>query len=177
MLNDNYQIILDDGTITTLVKWQRKNFPGLVGTNLVTPHVSIREIDCQSKILIAEKVLFIFEELRKMKGGPIRINSGYRTAEYQKELREKGFRAAITSPHVHGYALDVDTSSFNETDQMVQWLRGIRDDFPWLRIGWKKYKGDGNTFVHFDVAPWFHRKSGPYNSKMYPESWQYPIEW
>jgi len=177
LMHSNYEIIMADGTIKDLFKWQRKMHPMLVGTNKITPHISIREIECENQFMISEKVLWVFEELRKKKGGPIKINSGFRTSEYQKELRKKGYRAAITSPHVHGYALDVDTRSNQETELFVAYLREIRQDFPWLRIGWKKYMDDGSTFVHFDVAPWYHRHGGPYDSKMYPDSWSKPIEW
>jgi len=92
-------------------------------------------------ILIAEKV---FEPLRKFVGGPIKINSFFRSPELNKAIGGSG-----KSQHCHGQAIDLDDTfgkatnaeMFNyikenlDFDQMI-WEFGDEDNPDWVHISY-----------------------------------------
>lgn len=103
---------------------------------------------------IFKPILDIAELVREEWAKPIYINSGVRTARKQKDLRDMGYKAAMYSPHVYRCALDLDTTSEEETNQLVRICRDVAEEvnLP-LRIGWRSYLRAGSTFVHIDLAP------------------------
>ena len=58
----------------------------------------------------------ILEKIRDRVGYPITITSGYRTPEYNAELRKRGLKAAGNSYHLRGMAADFKCRSIKIED-------------------------------------------------------------
>ena len=83
-------------------------------TGPLSAHFNKEEYTCQCKNsdcidqMIEEELLNKLEQLRMDLGQPIRINSGFRCAKHQQELREGGLETAVgKSTHELGQAADV----------------------------------------------------------------------
>lgn len=160
----------DFKTIIPLAEWQKTN--GL-NSDHISNHIviGIDNVLCDREIILSRTLIDVFESLREQFGKPIKINSGYRTQKKQEELKAEGYRAAVTSPHVRGYALDIDYTTNEELVRILRILRPI----PGIRIGWRDYKNAGQTFVHLDVAP---AAFAALNDKTFPVAWRSPgLEW
>ena len=171
------KVILRDGSTMPLSEWQEEH--GL-DEKMLAPHLSVLEVDEKDgEIIISELIVDVFSALRAIVDRPLKINSGYRDKLHQERLRRCGYRAAKRSPHVEGMALDIDTTSQSQTRQVVEHLKTLREDrFPFIRIGWKQYMADGNTFIHVDVCPAYFRKGNPYGEVVAPKQWrEYGKEW
>lgn len=75
-----------------------------------------REFDCRCDkcdyTLIDSLLIRHLDKIRIACGSPIIITSGYRCADYQKELKSKGFETAHgTSTHEKGMAADFKTKT------------------------------------------------------------------
>lgn len=175
----NYRILKKDGSVIELRKWQYEVYPALTASNKVSPHLSIKELSFQNEFEMSELTIDVFEIIREKWGNPLAINAAWRTKEHQADLRKRGYRAAMISPHEYGYALDLDTTSPAETMQLLKVIRAVKNYYcPFIRIGWEDYLKDGNTFIHFDIAPFYHRPEGIfYDTKKYPVQWQTAGEW
>lgn len=107
--------------------------------------------------MLAE-VLDTFERLRANLGSkPLTIKSARRSQEYQDLLRKSGYRAAKTSAHVYGAALDVSTPwHMKDSDFAHEIFKAAEAlHFPPPRVGYLSYRGDGGTsarWVHYDYA-------------------------
>ncbi len=88
-----------------------------------------------------------------LKGGPIRIVSGYRSPEYNDGLRKKGKLAAKTSLHIEGMAADIDMDGV-DGKTLWNYVRGLNC------CGAGYYHGTG---IHVDVGPsrfWDEKTTG-----------------
>lgn len=75
-------------------------------------------------------------------GKPFRINSGYRSKQYQEELRKNPrIKAARNSPHVQGVAADISLRGEN-TNKIIDALR---------KVGFNRF-GVGKSFLHVDAG-------------------------
>lgn len=72
-----------------------------------------------------------------------KITSGYRTKEYNEDLRKRGYKASPDSAHLSGHAADIAATSGKERWTIVNAL--IRSGFN--RIGIAK------SFIHVDDDP------------------------
>ena len=94
---------------------------------------------------LAEKV---FEPLRKWVGGPIKVNSFYRS----KELNSKIGGSSLTSAHLLGQAIDITTMGKKTNKEMIDFIIENLDfdqvisEYPnngepsWLHISYKNKK-------------------------------------
>ena len=88
--------------------------------------------------LIAEKV---FEPLRKWVGGPIKINSFFRSPELNKAIGGSG-----RSQHCHGLAIDIDDTFGKATNaEMYHW---IKDNLDFDQMIWEFGDDDNPNWVH-----------------------------
>jgi len=51
--------------------------------------------------------LYLLDSARDVYGKPMRITSGFRTKEYNRDLQQRGYAAAKNSSHLFGCAADV----------------------------------------------------------------------
>lgn len=79
----------------------------------------------------------------KLKGGVIRITSGYRSLTYNEGLRKKGRLAARTSLHIEGMAADIDMDLV-DGKALWEFVRSLNC------CGAGFYHGKG---IHVDVGP------------------------
>ncbi len=174
-------IIRNDGKEQKLADWQiEKGFQkNIISENII---LDFDNVTSDNEMILSEKIIEVFEAIRKKWEKPLKINSGYRTERKQEQLRKnknyKGF-AAVHSPHCYGFALDIDTKSKEETKELLKVVREIRKHFPYMRIGWQKYLEAGATFIHIDVAPYFFGEKGIWKNKPCPNDvWRYAgLEW
>ena len=147
------KIIKKNGEIISLNDWQKEK--GYAIQTMLGKYFSTNEKPFSIENWLLHESLFdVINELRERVGLPIKINSGYRTIEKQKELQKTNAGAVSNSPHTWGLALDIDTKTNAQTDAYVEILRQISIDLDIkIRIGWQQYKGLKETFVHIDVAP------------------------
>ena len=88
--------------------------------------------------LIAEKV---FEPLRKWVGGPIKINSFYRSPELNKAIG-----GSSKSQHCKGQAMDIDDTLDKVTSaEMFNW---IKENLDFDQMIWEFGDDDNPNWVH-----------------------------
>lgn len=157
------EIILRNGSKKSLTDWQREK--GLSATR-VSNNFTVSEMDCEGQMLIAEPLLELLEKYRELTGGkPVKVTAGYRTREHQKELQGRAdLKAATYSPHTVGMAADVDLPDkkavLNAVSIFLQAanILGLR-----IRLGYKQYLKNGQSFVHVDVCPEYYAAGKPYH--------------
>ena len=129
-------------------------------TDRITDHFAWSEFACHDGTDVpAEKrsgttrLCVQLEVLRAYLDCPIRIVSGYRTAEYNKRCG-----GARDSQHMHGRAADIQVAGMTPTEVYHE-IEGLIDRGLMTNGGIGRY----DTFVHFDVrgyiARWDERKT------------------
>ena len=101
-----------------------------------------------------------FEDIRERWGRSINISSGYRCIKKQRDLYDQGITTAIISTHCFGTALDLDTSSEEETKSLVKLIETYQPD---LRVGYQSYLYKGQTLIHVDTN---YLLNIPYSKKL-----------
>ena len=89
----------------------------------------------------------VFEPLREYVGGPIKINSFYRSTELNKAIG-----GSATSQHCKGQAMDIDDTFGHMTNaQMYHW---IKDNLDFDQMIWEFGDDDNPNWVHVSyVSP------------------------
>ena len=88
--------------------------------------------------LVAEKV---FEPLRKWVGGPIKINSFFRSPKLNKAIG-----GSSKSQHCKGYAIDLDDTFKHKTNaEMFNW---IKDNLNFDQMIWEFGDDNNPNWVH-----------------------------
>jgi len=97
-----------------------------------------RELDLARMMLIAEKV---FEPLRKWVGGPIKVNSFYRSPELNSAIG-----GSKNSQHCIGCAIDIDdTFGYKTNAQMFDYIKSNLD---YDQMIWEFGDDDNCDWVH-----------------------------
>jgi len=97
-----------------------------------------RELDLVRMMLIAEKV---FEPLRKWVGGPIKVNSFYRSPELNSAIG-----GSKNSQHCIGCAIDIDdTFGYKTNAQMFDYIKSNLD---YDQMIWEFGDDDNCDWVH-----------------------------
>lgn len=172
-----FSFILKDGTTVNLPKWQEiYNIPA--DQIHIGKHFSIGEKAIKDGGTIAGILIVLIDKYREAKGVPVIFNSLDRTQKQQDGLRASGYRAATSSPHVVCMAGDLDTVSKEDTKASVTLLRKVANELNIkIRIGYKTYMADGNTFIHVDVCPEFFAPGKPFHDHPHPIQWETPMTW
>ena len=103
------------------------------------------EFDCNSgKAKGIDNMNFEFvtllDKAREIAGIPFKVNSGFRTPEYNIELAKRGFKVAKNSPHMKGMAADISTTTSRQRYKVMSAL---------MEVGFKRI-GIGEGFIHCD---------------------------
>jgi len=89
----------------------------------------------------------IFEPLRKWVGGPIKINSFYRSPNLNKAIG-----GSKTSQHCKGQAMDIDDTFGNATNAEMYYF--IKENLDFDQIIWEFGDDDNPAWVHVSyVSP------------------------
>lgn len=80
------------------------------------------------------------DDAREIASIPFKINSGYRTKEYNQSLSAKGYSASPNSSHIKGKASDIAVK-----DSRERWI--ILDAL--IKAGFNRI-GIADTFIHVD---------------------------
>ncbi len=114
----------------------------------LTNNFNKSEFECRDgsemPIDVLNNVKELAQELQKIRdlyGKPIRINSAYRSLEYNRTIGSKD-----TSQHVKGTAADIVINGVDPSE-LAYWIKF------WIAEGLLKEGGVGlyNTFVHYDI--------------------------
>lgn len=175
-MNKTYTLIKRDGT--------QEEVPFLIrdGVPCVSYHVYQSEFGQHDngKVIAFEPIIELFEKVRETIKRPIRINSGYRSAEYQAMLYRQDPSGAVAkpghSPHETGAAMDLAIPPNFTAQSFAALIRKISKDmgFPEARTGWKQY---GGRFVHVDLV---HMLYEPYiegRVNPNPNAWKAGVTW
>lgn len=84
--------------------------------------------------------LSLLDSARHIAGVPFKINSGFRTPEYNIDLAKRGYKVAKTSPHMKGLAVDIATPDSRTRYKVLTSL---------MKVGFVRF-GFGETFIHVD---------------------------
>jgi len=107
------------------------------------------EKQMQSMCLIADEV---FEPLRMYVGGPIKINSFYRSPELNKAIG-----GSTKSQHCHGQAIDLDDTYGRATN--AEMYNFIKEHLDFDQMIWEFGDDDNPDWVHISyVSPEENRK-------------------
>ena len=87
------------------------------------------------------KFILLLDKIRDMVGEPLKVNSGFRTPEYNIDLGKRGYKISKTSPHMKGLAVDFHTPNSSLRYKVLEAAiyNGIK------RIG------IGKNFIHLDI--------------------------
>lgn len=129
------------------------------GNKMLSANFTVREFACKdgsNTVKIDYELVCILQKIREVTGRPITINSGYRTASYNRRVG-----GASNSYHIYGRAADIKGANLDDITDIANALgvRGI------LRYG---------TFVHIDTrtSKYHHSyvtgKNVSYNKKNIP---------
>lgn len=123
-------------------------------SNKLSQHLTIEEFQGSSPLnkmgqkeiaaatLLAEKV---FEPLRAFRGGPIKVNSGYRSPEYNKKIG-----GAKNSQHMKGEALDLPLTA--------EEFHFIKDNLEFDQLIWEFGSDKKPAWVHVSYSATNNRK-------------------
>ncbi len=108
-------------------------------------------------VLLAEKV---FEPLREWVGGPIKINSFYRSPELNEAIGGATKNGKSTSQHCKGQAIDIDDIYGHKTNrEMFEWVKdnidfdqmiyefGNEENPDWLHISYVSEEKNRNRIL------------------------------
>lgn len=113
-------------------------------------HFISSEFNCPctncNETLINTDLVAGLERMREALGVPLRINSGYRCAEYQHALSLRGYETAIgTSQHTLGNAADVMSASDFGATTGADLANAARHAANFMAIG------TGHGWIHVDT--------------------------
>ena len=164
------KILQGNGKEMPLREWQAGR--GLKKDTL-SGNFKVTEFECESELILSEILIDYVQAIRYQWGKSIKINSGYRSEAKQKALKAQGYKTATNSPHVVGMAADLDTTSKAETEALVALIRKLATSGKWpIRLGYKQYLNQGQTFVHLDVCPAYYAKGQPLHETKHPQAWE-----
>ena len=92
--------------------------------------------------LLAEKV---FEPLRKWVGGPIKVNSFFRSSKLNKAIG-----GSTKSQHCKGQAIDIDDTSCHKTN--AEMYRFIKDELEFDQMIWEFGDDKNPNWVHISYV-------------------------
>ena len=103
-----------------------------------------RSMACRGtgRLIIVPRFMHLMDELRERFGRPIRINSWYRTPEYNAKVSSTG----STGPHTTGEAVDIAVYG-GHADEMVV----IAHKLGFTGFGWKQHGPHQRRFLHLDA--------------------------
>ena len=112
-------------------------------------HPEVYNIPSHEAIANLKRVCGWLEVLRERAGGPIRINSGYRSPQLNRKIG-----GVKNSNHLTGCAVDIRVTGMEQAKQYAEILRKYADeshqDFDELLIEKNRY---GAIWLHFAVRP------------------------
>ena len=126
------------------------SFEEATHTNAKAPNIPTVEHLANIKLLCEN----VFEPLRKLVGGPIRINSIYRSKEVNALI--KG--SSTTSQHMKGEAMDIDAIGTTNAklgrlikdnlkfDQLI-FEAPIKGEPSWIHVSYSKVKNRGQVLI------------------------------
>lgn len=109
-------------------------------------YFKIKEFDSPdlpgSGINMNSELISLLDQLREKMGQPIKITSGFRTQEYNEDLKSRGYKASTRSEHLQGTAVDISTPSQEYEFKLIKHA---------IELGFTRI-GKGGTFVHLDIG-------------------------
>lgn len=123
------------------------------GETRLSPHFKVKEFhsvkDPSDVVKVDEKLLQLLENIRNFTGKPVHINSGYRSPEYNKTIKN----ASPNSQHRFGKAADIVISGVSPAK-----VAEIAECYLGTSGGIGIYK----NFTHVDVRNGHSRWKGAY---------------
>lgn len=93
--------------------------------------------------LMDKAFLDMLDFAREIYGKPMEITSGFRTEEYNQDLKKRGYKASEKSSHLKGLAVDIACTTSADRWDMVDSL---------IKAGFNRL-GIADTFIHVDCDP------------------------
>jgi len=92
---------------------------------------------------MSDEFISMLDECRKIYGKPMKINSGYRSESYQKELAKRyNTGVAKNSPHTEGIAADIHVGNSKDRWLLINSL---------ISAGFTRI-GIASNFLHADIS-------------------------
>ena len=98
------------------------------------------DVDGSGQMMDAE-FLQMLDAARELYGKPMKITSGFRTENYNEELKKKGYAASAKSSHLKGLAADISCTTSADRWDMIDSL---------IKAGFNRI-GIAKTFIHVDI--------------------------
>ena len=98
------------------------------------------DVDGSGQMMDAE-FLQMLDAARELYGKPMKITSGFRTENYNEELKKKGYAASPNSRHLKGLAADIACTTSADRWDMIDSL---------MKAGFNRI-GIAKTFIHVDI--------------------------
>ena len=125
-----------------------------LGEMTTSNHKEVYNIPSHEAIANLKRLCGWLEVLRERSGGPVRINSGYRSPQLNRKIG-----GAPTSNHLTGCACDIRVAGMEQAIRyaviLLDYSRESNQDFDELLIEKNRY---GAIWVHFAVRPSNNRR-------------------
>lgn len=132
------------------------------GEKKLSKNFRVREFKCKDgsdEILIDSKLVNLLQHIRDELGVSLKINSGYRTPTYNKQIG-----GSSNSQHTKGTAADVYTDGVDPL--IIAWIADkYLDDMGGVELG--SYGVTNNGYVHVDVRNGHWRAVKAYSTRAY----------
>lgn len=182
-MRDKVKVVLRNGSEVSLPEWQK--IYGLpIDSDKIGRHFSltesrfIRDIQDYDELIVNELLMTVMDALRDALKKRIIVNSFNRSEAHQQDLKKRGFKTATHSPHVAKMAVDIDTTSPEETREWAKYVKQVASILNIkVRIGFEEYLNTGQTFIHIDVCPEYYASGKPYYKFPHPKQWELVITW
>lgn len=112
------------------------------GNKRLSAHFKVKEFACRDgsdAVLVAPRLVMVLESIRTHFGSAVRINSGYRTPQYNAKVG-----GVTESQHCYGTAADISVEG-QKPEQVAAYARQLMPD--WGGVGIYSKQG----FTHIDV--------------------------
>lgn len=176
-------ILLTSGKQVPLADWQTEQ-GYQAGSARISKHFwfteskFMQDLQDYGKLVVCESLMRVADKYRDLKAAPVHVNSFNRSREKQLKLHQEGYKAASLSPHEFFLAMDVDTDTEEEAKLNAAMVRAAADMLGIkVRIGYKQYLANKQTFIHIDVCPEYFGKKGVWHSVKHPPQWENEIIW
>jgi len=181
--NEKVFILKPDGNRVPLIQWQEERGYEIGGARIskhfwFTESKFMQDLQDYGELIVCELLMQVADKYRDLKAAAVHVNSFNRNRDKQKQLLKDGFKAAAFSPHEFCLAIDVDTTTEEETRLNAAMVReaakqlGIK-----VRIGFEQYLKQKNTFIHFDVCPEYFAPGAVWHHIKHPKQWEIENQW
>lgn len=172
------KVITIDDKLISLEEWQRSYGLNAHHTQIGKyffrdEPIFARDEKDYGTLYVCAPLMQVMDAYRMEAGRALTANSYNRSKAKQAQLKARGFRTAEQSPHEEMLAVDIDTTSRSQTEREAKIVLQVAEELDIkVRVGYKDYLSQGQTFIHIDVCPEYFGVGKPRHKQKHPVAWE-----